>query len=157
MGGCKCMLCRAANSRYETGRDALRRAGLSNGVVSADRTRAELRRLSRRGIGYKTAAMNAGVSRTNLAKVLFGGRLHVRAMTEKRVLELGGQRVADHALIRAGQSWRRLRWLINQGFSKTEIARRLGQRAHPPALQIGRTQITGRNARKIEQLWRSFQ
>jgi len=39
---CRCMLCRAANSRYETGRLAARKNGDWNGLVPADRARRHL-------------------------------------------------------------------------------------------------------------------
>jgi hypothetical protein len=157
MAGCKCLLCRAANARYECARAEQRRAGLWNGIVSARRVRRYLRKLSRAGIGYKQAAKNAGVAKTTLAEVLRGTRRQLRALTEKRVLEFGARAVADGGLTDAAATWRRIGWLLDEGFTKREIARRLGSKAKTPALQIHRGFVTGRTLRKVEALWRSFQ
>jgi hypothetical protein len=50
LGGCRCLLCRAANSRYECDRARLRRLGLANGIVDAAPARAHLFKLSNVGI-----------------------------------------------------------------------------------------------------------
>ena len=47
MGGCKCMLCRAANSRYETERAVARKNGDWNGIVDARAARRHILKLSK--------------------------------------------------------------------------------------------------------------
>src|SRR5260370_12030990 len=64
MGGCKCIPCRAANSRYEVERSAARKAGDWNGIVDADRARTHIRKLSKAGVGYKPVADAPGVARS---------------------------------------------------------------------------------------------
>jgi hypothetical protein len=155
MGGCRCVPCRAANSRYECRRAELRRCGLANGIVSARRTRQRLITLGRQGIGYKTVARAAGVSRTVVAKIRFGQRTQIRAMTEKRILDLGANLIPASRLEDARPAWRKIHWLIENGFTKAEIARRLGKTT--PALQIRDDIITHRTAQAIDALWRSFQ
>jgi hypothetical protein len=154
MAGCKCVPCRAANSRYETRRAELRRCGLANGIVDAGRVRGRLRSLSRGGIGYKTAARNAGVSRTTLAMVKSGRRRNVRAMTEKRVLELGDRGGhADGAIVPARKTWRQIDRLLEEGFSKTALARRLGV---GKAIQFQRDRVLMSTARKVDRLYREL-
>jgi hypothetical protein len=62
MGGCKCMLCRAANSRYETERAVARKNGDWNGIVDARAARRHILKLSKAGVGYKSVADAASVA-----------------------------------------------------------------------------------------------
>ena len=153
MTGCKCMLCRAANSRYETERALARKNGDWNGIVSAEPLRDYLRQLSRRGVGYKSVAAAADVSKTTLAAVLAGRKRHVRARTFRRCMEVGVDAIADHALVKARPTWAKVHRLLNEGFSKAEIARRIGKQM--PALQLGRETITAINASRVERLYRT--
>lgn len=57
----------------------------------------------------------------------------------------------DAQLIDARPTWERIRWMLREGFTKTEIARRLGYKSH--ALQLNKRRITSRNALKVEQLY----
>jgi hypothetical protein len=133
----------------------MRRAGLANGIVDATPTRKILNQLSRRGIGYKTVAKNAGVSRTVLAKVKNGTRLQVRANTARLVAEFGDARKPQSLIIPAAGTWRQIRSLLEEGFTKAEIARRIGLKT--PALQLRRDRIIYRTAARIEHLWISMQ
>jgi hypothetical protein len=154
VAGCKCVPCRAANSRYETRRAELRRCGLANGIVDAGRTRDALLAFRERGIGYKRVARNAGVSFTVLACVLNGRRRNVRAMTEKRVLELGDRGGhADHAVVSARRTWSQIDRLLEEGFTKTALARRLGV---GKAIQFRRDRVLASTARKVERLYREL-
>lgn len=58
-GGCKCLLCRAANSRYNTAREAARKHGDTRDLVSAEPVVRHLRKLAARGVGYKSVAAAA--------------------------------------------------------------------------------------------------
>lgn len=151
---CRCMLCRAAASRYESERLAKRKAGEWNGLVPAEAVRAHLRRLSRQGVGYKSAADAAGVSRSTVGAILAGRRTQLRARAAQRLLAVDRDAVADHALVRAGRTWQLLERLLEEGFTKTELARRLGSRARVPALQLRRDYVTAANASKVERFYR---
>lgn len=128
-----------------------RKALVWNGLVPTADVRAHLRKLSRQGVGYKSVAIAADISRTVLANVLFNGKAFMRAQAVKRVLAVDRDAVADHALLPAGPTWRRLNRLLSEGFTKTELARRLG--AQKPALQIRRRQVTAETAMKVERLY----
>src|ERR1700674_89452 len=154
LGGCKCVPCRAAASRYETGRAKLRKMGLWNGIVDATRARRRLFWLSRRGIGRYSIARATGISATVICKIRSGERRQCRAMTEKAILELGGNSPPQSMLVPAGRTWARIRWLLAQGFTKGGIAQRLGSRT--PALQLRKDFVILRTAKKVEALWRSF-
>ena len=150
MGGCKCVPCRAANSRYETERAAARRRGEWNGIVSAAGAQRHLLRLADRGIGRRTVSDITGISHSTLQKIKTGERKHLRAMNEKKILAVSTDLQNDATLIPAKETNRHIRWLLDEGFTRKSIARRLGYKS--PALQFNRKRITARNARKIERL-----
>jgi hypothetical protein len=116
--------------------------------------RKHLRALSRRGVGYKTAADAASVSRSTVGKILSGERRQLRAQAAKRLLALTSAARADHCIISASYTWRVIEWLLEEGFTKARIARELG--AQRPALQIGRKFVLARTQLAVEKLWRRY-
>jgi hypothetical protein len=130
-----------------------RRRLVWNGLVPADPVRAHLRKLSRQGVGYKTVAAAADVSKTVLADVLFHGKSRLRAQAARRVLAIDREAIADHALVPAHRTWRRLRRLLNEGFTQKELARRLGSTARVPALQFKHDQVLAKTAVRVERFY----
>lgn len=152
MAGCRCMLCRAANSRYETERAAARKAGDWNGLVSAKAARRHIEKLSRAGIGYKAVADASGVAASIVLKIKQGRKSQIRKRTETRILDVDAGARANNSLVPAGPTWRLIQKLIErEGFSKAEIARRLGYRT--PALQLRKDRIFARTAIAVERLY----
>ena len=84
MTGCKCMLCRAANSRYESDRAVARKNGDWNGIVPATMARCHLLKLSRRGIGRRLIAEACGVSQSTLAAIKARRKTNIQARTSPR-------------------------------------------------------------------------
>jgi hypothetical protein len=125
-----------------------------NGLVPADAVRAHLKKLSRLGVGYKSVAAAADVSKTVLADVLFHGKSRLRAQVAQRVLAIDRDATADHALVSAGRTWQRLQRLLAEGFTKTELARRLGSKARVPALQFQNGQVLAKTAARVERFYR---
>jgi hypothetical protein len=154
LGGCRCVPCRAANSRYECERFAARQRGEGNGLVGAAPARQHLLKLRRLGVGYKSAAASASVATSIVAKILSGERTRVRAQTARRILAVDRTALADAAVVPAAATWRRVEWLVEQGFTKARISREIGQGGR--ALQIGRRRVLARTAMRIEQLYRRF-
>lgn len=154
MSGCKCLHCRMANSNYETGRARARRAGEWNGLVDATPARTHLRRLSRKGIGYKTTADAASVARSVVAKIVAGTKLRIRASTARRILKTTVAARADGSPVAAAPTWRLINELLEEGFTKARIARELGSKT--PALQIRRGFVRARTALLVEKLWRKY-
>jgi hypothetical protein len=155
MGGdCRCLLCRAANSRYECDRRRRRAEGDWSGIVPASRARTHMRQLSRIGVGRNSVAAAADVSRTILAHIRSGRRRKIRASTERKILAVDAQARADGALVPAGPTWRLLDNLIESGYTKTQIAAWLGSRTKFPALHFPRTWIEARTASNVERLVR---
>ncbi|CAB4177448.1 hypothetical protein UFOVP998_45 [uncultured Caudovirales phage] len=150
---CRCLLCRAANSRYETDRAAARKRGEGNGLVPATAARAHLAKLSRAGIGKRAVAAASDVALTVIEEVRTGRKTQIRQQTARKILAVSIAAVSDHALVPAAGTHRLLRQLLDEGFTKTELARRLGSQARVPALQLKTTQITAISAAKVERLY----
>jgi len=83
--------------------------------------------------------------------VMTGKRKQMRAANARAILAVTpDMAIRDHARISVKPTLKLIRWLMNEGMTKTEIARRLGYKT--PALQIQKGLITARNANRIERL-----
>jgi hypothetical protein len=150
IGGCKCMLCRAANSRYNTQRDAARRAGEPADIlVSSDAARAHLARLSAAGVGYKSVGAAGSVAISVLAEIRQGRRPQIRRSTERKILAVDEGAVAGNGLVPAGPTWKILDGLIADGYTKTQLAKWCGWKA---SIQLNRQRITAASAAKVRRM-----
>jgi transcriptional regulator with XRE-family HTH domain len=152
MTGCKCVPCRAANSRYETDRAAARKNGDWNGLVPTDLARNHLFALSHKGIGRRTVAEASGVSVTVISAIKSGKKKNVRTRTHKAIMAVDASARAANTLVKARPVWAQINRLLREGFTQTELARRLGSRAKIPALQLNGRVVTARNAMRVERL-----
>lgn len=151
LAGCKCVQCRAANSRYETHRLRERAKGRGNGIVPAAPARAHVAALGAKGMGYKRVAAAARVAVSVVALISSGRKTHIRQQTERRILGVRWQ-PALGARLDAGPTWVLLRELIAAGYPKVRLARWMGQRG--PGLQVSRRQVSVRTALKVRALHR---
>jgi len=151
---CRCLRCRVANAGYEAARKVRRAAGDTNGLVPAAPARAHLLALSRAGVSRTPVHEACDVSRTVLAAIRRGTRTQIREATARRILAVTSDAVADHAVIGAGQTKRQLRVLLHEGFTRGELARRLGSRARTPHLQIMGPRVLARTAAKVDRFYR---
>ena len=149
-GGCRCDLCRAANSAYEMARQKERRAGNWNGCVPAEKAKLHMARLTALGVGRRAIAYASDVAETVLMDVRSGRKTKIRALTERRILAVTPEMALDHALIPAAPTWALVDALLKAGFTKCRIAQGIGQ--NNGALQLGRTQVTVRNAYLVQKL-----
>lgn len=146
IGGCRCDLCRAANRNYERKRLAARKAGDWNGIVSADEARAHLLRLRRLGVGTRSVEACTDIARSILVEIRKGTRKRIRARTARAILAVTPEIArGDRSLVKAGQTWRLVDQLLEEGFTKRRIATELGH----SSLQLGREQVTVRNAARV--------
>lgn len=154
LAGCRCLKCRMAASNYETARARARRAGEWNGLVDAGPARQHILKLSRAGVGYKLVADSASVARSIVAKVKSGERRQIRALSAKRILSVTTDCRGDSALVSAAQTWRLLRLLLDEGYTRRALAQMLGSTARTPSLQIRRDRVTARTAARVAALYR---
>jgi hypothetical protein len=146
------MLCRAANSSYETGRAALRRQGLDNGIVPAKRAQMHLIKLSQIGIGRRTVSIAANISQSILHKIKKGIKAHIRKNTERRILAVSISAARPHTVISASRVWILIERLLKEGFTKRALAQRLGYKA---SLQFNKRRVIAKNAVKVFRFYKS--
>jgi len=148
MAGCRCDACRAANAAYERMRIAERRAGNGNPLVPADKAQAHLLALSAAGVGRASVHEATDISLSILQMIRRGSRTQIRRSTERKILAVPFDYLADGALVDARPIWHLIRQTMRDGgFTQ----RRIGQALHGPhasSLQIGKKQITVRNAER---------
>lgn len=155
--GCKCMLCRAANSRYNCQRDAARKQGDTRDLVDANPARLHLKKLGKLGVGYKSVAAAASIATSVVAKIRSGEKKRIRKHTERAILAVTKEAIADSALVCAAGSWKLLDELIADGYTQTQLAKWLGSKAKVPALQVKQGQVTARTAMKIKRMHAAIQ
>lgn len=153
--GCRCDDCRAANRAYyhKNQKDRIWRG--KNPWVSAERAREHLLMLSAAGVGTNTVTEVSGVSRSSVQGIRVGRQQNVRQRVEARILSVtpDAKLLNDALLVDAGPTWRLLNKLLDLGYTRTEIARRLGSKAKAPALQIDQKLVTNANKVKVEKLY----
>ncbi len=150
--GCRCLACRAANARYEAARNRASSTGNWNGLVSAEAARKHILKLSKQGVGRRAIAAASDIAEKVIFRIRSGRQSKVRKSTEDRILAVSNQALSDGALIPAHGAWKQIKALLAEGFTKAELARRLGYRS--PSLQIGKTRIQARTGARIDRLFR---
>jgi len=123
-----------------------------NGLVDAKPARRHLKRLSKRGVGYKQVAAACDIGTTTVFEILSGQNKQTRKRTADAILAVDEDAVADHGLIPAGPTWKLLRELEAEYFTKGEVARLLGYKS--PCLQIGRKRVLARTHHRVARLYR---
>lgn len=151
MGGCRCLPCRAANSRYECDRAAARRRGEGGQIVLAHRARLHLHKLSAAGVGRRTVSELAGVGKTVIAEIKSGRASWIRATTERAIMAVACKAAPPATKVDARPTWRLIERLLEEGYTKGFIAQQLG--AKRPALQLQRDRVTKANALKVERIF----
>jgi len=156
--GCRCEPCTVANRVYARNRERhVRRVahGIEEPVVrfvDATETRDHLLWLRSFGVGLRTVVKLTGLGRTALGQIRSGETKQVHLDTETKILALWRDTRNDAMIVDAGQTWKRITWLQQQGWSKARIARELGYQSN--ALQIHADRITHRTEQRVEDLVR---
>jgi hypothetical protein len=153
MGGCRCLQCRMANSNYEKERRLARTTGDWNGIVDTAAARAHIKKLARKGVGYKMVAAAASVNKSIVFAIKNGRRPNARARTVRSILAVTPDvSRGDAALVPAASTWRLINLLLEEGYTKGMLAKLLGrQRA---ALQIRKVRVTLRTREEVRALYR---
>ena len=152
VAGCRCDACTVANRTYARGRLQAQRNGDWNGLVSADKARKHILRLSSAGVGRRTISDISGVPQSSLQAIKTGSKTHIRARTEREIMRATPAATNDASLVPAARTWKLVSRLLREGFTKGEISRRIGNKV--PALQVRRDRITARTAQRIDRLYR---
>ncbi len=154
--GCRCEACREANNVYQRSRTRAKVYGRTNALVPVAAVLRHLKALGRAGLGTSTIGDAARVAGSTVRKVLDGRRSHLREATARRLLAVTRDAIADSALVPAGPTWALLEELLEEGFTRTDLARRLGNKGKAPTLQIRRDHVEAATAAKVERLHRQL-
>lgn len=157
---CRCEPCRTANRAYELHRRrSIQRPDAQwCPYVDADEAREHVEWLRSCGIGLKGLAKLSGVPHGSLSKLVYGDPKRgmgpsrgIRPETARRILAVLPTHAAGAQKVPATYTWRLLDRLIAAGWTKAELARRLGQQG--PGLQISRNLVRASTARAVERLY----
>lgn len=152
--GCRCLLCRAANANYESSRAQARATGDWNGLVPAGSARKHILALSKKGVGRRAIAAASDLSDKVISRIRSGEQQRIRRRTETRILAVSKEAVSDGTLLSARRTWRQIDNLLTEGFTKAELARRLGYAC--PSLKLGKHKVRARTAARVDRLYRSI-
>lgn len=132
------------------------RKQLGDQLVDAAPARAHLFALSAAGVGKRAVAAACDVPRSQLAKLKSGARTKIRRSTLRRILSVDASAVSDHGMVDAAETWRLLNQLLQLGFTKQQVARRLGSVAKTPSLQVKRDQVLAKTAQRVAKVHREM-
>jgi hypothetical protein len=152
--GCRCLPCRASNARYEASRSKARASGDWNGLVASDKALGHILALSKKGVGRRAIAAASDVSETVISRIRSGEQQRIRKRTETRVLAVTKEAANDGTLVSARRMWHQIHALLTEGFTKAELAIRLGYTS--PTLQMGKRKVRARTAARVEKLYRTI-
>lgn len=148
LAGCRCWRCRRGNRDYERKLQRDRKLFGPNDLVSSARVLAHLRYLHTFGLGHKTVAKIAKVSKTSLSEIIWSGRQHVRRRSEARILAVQPSldTLPRNVNVPAAETKERIEQLVKWGYPKGLISvDGLGNDA--AALQVNRSKSSNTTVR----------
>jgi hypothetical protein len=164
LDGCRCYTCGYARSQYDDRRNRLIAYGQWEPFVGIEETQFRIQSLKDLGFGDRAIATLAGIERKTIRDIAAGIRhdpsrnnpplTKIRRETAAAVAAIPYDQLEapDGAYIDATLTWERIGQLLDAGYTRTWIARRLGSTAKTPALQLGRRRVTARQARAVRDL-----
>lgn len=152
--GCRCDACRKANRDYERARMAARKTVGWSGLVDATAARMHLMKLRRRGVGKAAVAAATNISQGVLHYIINGTRLQIHARTARKILAVTPAMASDHATVPAAATWRRIRDLMEAGYTRAQIRTALGITGR--AIRFGKRRVLVATAAKVERVHRKL-
>lgn len=153
MAGCSCLPCRAANANYISARKMALAQGRGNDLISPYHAREHVLALQKRGLGTRRIAQVAGLDRSTIQKVLRNAEQIRRQVSDQ--IRAVTYSPADGARVAAEKTHRRIAVLVEEGYSKRALARRIGL-AHPVSLRLGDQRVTRHTELRVAQLYRTL-
>jgi hypothetical protein len=151
---CRCAECKEANRLYYHENKKRTEEEGKNRIVDAGPAREHILWLSTLGIGYRQVAEAALVGVTVVAEVKAGRKSKIRERSLKRILGVGEDARADQSYVPAKSTHALVQKLVSKGYSRAELARRLGYRS--PSLQLKEGRVTLRKAHKVQKMYNSI-
>ena len=151
--GCRCQPCAHASTTYEKQRRRARSRGIP-AFIDATETARHIDFLTANGVGRRTIAAAAGLSKDTVERIATRQVIRIRPETADRILGVHLGHASPGAYIDAWRALEQIHDLIHEvGMTRQEIAGALGYPS--PALQIAkRGRITRENADRVDRLWR---
>jgi hypothetical protein len=159
--GCRCDDCCEANRAYALYQQKRRRIVLAGGkrdsgpwadpFIDATEVREHLLALQGMGVGRRTIAERTGLSESNLVKLRRGETKRCKRETANLIFSVFPKDAKPRAYVPAARTWRLIDDMVANGHTKASIAKAIGKKGR--ALQLSRSQVTGANARAIEELY----
>lgn len=155
--GCRCARCREANAEYQR----QRRRDKTPRKVDPALAREHLNNLKQQGgVGFRVAADAAGVNEQALCRIRAGKRTYIQRRTLERILNVDATAANAGSLINGAHTKHLIERLLEMGFTKKELARRLGSKSNRPhrwpQLQIGKAgtgMVRAMTAMKVEKFY----
>lgn len=158
--GCRCEPCTVANRVEVAKRSRAILYGQWQPFVDAEPVRQHVEALRAAGLGRRTIARRAGVSEGVIEQLLYGkaGRqrsARVRPETAKAILAVRADpaALAGGALVDATGTQRRLQALVALGWSRMQLAARLGMAVQNFRPMMAARQVTAGKARDVARLY----
>lgn len=162
--GCRCDACRAGHRAAEARRERAKLYGQWRPFVNAEPVRRHVQMLRDAGVGLRTVAARAGLSRSVIQQLTDGkpGRPPTRRMRLETAAAIMAVRptpatMAPSTVVDATGTRRRLQALVAIGWTQTDLAARLGMTVSNFGDMLRRDQVlaaTARNAvRLYDELW----
>lgn len=141
--GCRCEACRRAHRDYARARYARLKQQSANPWVDVTEARRHLLDLQRRGIGLVSVAEATDLSARSLFDIRSGRQRRARAHTVAKILAMRDWAGKDHTRVRLERVRAVLATLREEGYTLTDIDRRLNPaRPRPRPLPLGHHGIT---------------
>jgi hypothetical protein len=120
--GCRCVVCRSANAAY-----AAQQRAAPVGHADVARVLAHVAALRSLGLGYRHIARLAGVA-ASVVKLL-GPDAKLRPATAAKLLAVVQPSLAHGCVVPGTKTWRFVDSLEREGFTRRELAFRLGRQS----------------------------
>lgn len=148
VSGCRCFQCRRANAAYIAERRG--RSSVSAEWSDTGGARAHIATLRAAGLGVPRIAKLAGLSVALVNRIAAGVQFRTRTENVEAILGVKAS-LAKGARVNGYRTRHLIRALRAEGFTKAELARRLGLRGRE--LGLDHRLITVRNALKVRRLF----
>lgn len=149
--GCRCLPCTDAAVLYNK-LSVRRRINGIDTLFDNTEAREHLKFLRANGVGLRTVSEQSGIGRTALMQIINGHTKRARAETIAKILAVGTHVRAPGALVDATRTWELIEDMLRYGYTKGDLARRLGSEYEKPALQIQRDVVLQSTADKVAEL-----
>jgi hypothetical protein len=136
---------------------SLRARGGCTPLVDAGRARAHILLLQSYGVGGPSIAAACDVSPATPQRIRSGALRMIRRSTERRILDVTPEAVADGAPVPIGVTRTLIAELCEEGFTQTQLAHWLGYRGHELSfVRRRRRYVSARTAMRVERLHREL-